>query len=146
LHLATLANEFAETIPDYEFSTAELQGFLLSCKRKPEEAVLKAKLWVTQELVERQQKVAGRYTDERPQRVPLDTQPTAEDSLPNPNGAGFTGLEGITPTASTSPSISGIGPDSSGDPITPPTPPQTPSITPKEPKEGSIVAVLPSGG
>ncbi|KAJ2919564.1 hypothetical protein MD484_g842, partial [Candolleomyces efflorescens] len=89
LHLAALANEFAETIPDYEFSTAELQGFLLSCKRKPEEAVLKAKLWVTQELLERQQRAANRYTDQQPQL--LDTQP-AETNLPIPAGVGFPGL------------------------------------------------------
>ena len=143
MHLAALANEFAETIPDYEFSTAELQGFLLSCKRKPEEAVLKAKLWVTQELLERQQRAANRYTDQQPQL--LDTQP-AETNLPIPAGVGFPGLGGITPTASTSPSISGIGSAPSGDHIAPPTPPQTPSITPKEPKEGSMMAISPCDG
>ncbi|KAJ2923081.1 hypothetical protein H1R20_g9114, partial [Candolleomyces eurysporus] len=130
--LATLANEFAETIPDYEFSTAELQGFLLSCKRKPEEAVLKAKLWVTQELLERQQKPI-RFINGRQQRTPPDTQPGVEASPAN--GVGFSGMGGITPTASTSAS----------DHIAPPTPPQTPSITPKEPKEGSIVDALLSG-
>jgi chaperone BCS1 len=54
--LATLAEKFAEDVPDHEFSTAELQGFLLSCKKKPDEAVAGVSSWVEQELMERQEK------------------------------------------------------------------------------------------
>lgn len=55
--LATLAENFAEGVPDHEFSTAELQGFLLSCKKSPDEAVARVSSWTEQELMERQQKV-----------------------------------------------------------------------------------------
>lgn len=54
--LATLAEKFAEGVPDHEFSTAELQGFLLSCKKSPNEAVAGISSWTEQELMEKQQK------------------------------------------------------------------------------------------
>ncbi|KAF6750363.1 mitochondrial chaperone BCS1 [Ephemerocybe angulata] len=54
--LAALGKEFADNIPNYEFSTAELQGFLLSCKREPGNAARGAKLWVDQERHDRREK------------------------------------------------------------------------------------------
>ena len=54
------ATEFAEQIPDGEFSPADLQEFLLVHKRSPEAAVIGVKAWKTEILEER-----GRREEER---------------------------------------------------------------------------------
>jgi chaperone BCS1 len=41
-----LAGQFSQHIPDKTFTTAELQGFLLTCKFQPEKAVREVKDWV----------------------------------------------------------------------------------------------------
>jgi chaperone BCS1 len=51
--IQTLAEEFAEGVPEHEFSTAELQGYLLTCKKEPEQAVEGISDWVVQERKER---------------------------------------------------------------------------------------------
>jgi chaperone BCS1 len=51
--LLKLAAQFGEAIPDGEFSTAELQGFLLSCKMKPAEAADGIQAWVEKERLDR---------------------------------------------------------------------------------------------
>jgi len=54
--LLKLAETFAAGVPQHEFSTAELQGYLLSCKRTPESAAAGIDVWVEQERVERQKR------------------------------------------------------------------------------------------
>ncbi|TFK29174.1 P-loop containing nucleoside triphosphate hydrolase protein [Coprinopsis marcescibilis] len=54
--LGQLALEFSKCIPENEFTTAELQGYLLSCKTCPEDAVLGSSEWVGQELKERRER------------------------------------------------------------------------------------------
>ncbi|KAF8809901.1 P-loop containing nucleoside triphosphate hydrolase protein [Phlegmacium glaucopus] len=49
-----LAEKFAEGVPEHEFSTAELQGYLLTCKREPEQAVEGVGEWVVEERKERE--------------------------------------------------------------------------------------------
>jgi len=51
-----LSEKFAESIPDHEFSTAELQGYLLSCKREPEKAAAGAAIWVEEEISQRNER------------------------------------------------------------------------------------------
>ncbi|KAF8153881.1 P-loop containing nucleoside triphosphate hydrolase protein [Crassisporium funariophilum] len=51
-----LAEVFALDIPEHEFSTAELQGYLLACKRQPEKAVEGILAWVAQERKEREER------------------------------------------------------------------------------------------
>lgn len=53
LEIQTLAEKFAEGVPEHEFSTAELQGYLLTCKKEPEQAVEGISEWVAQERKER---------------------------------------------------------------------------------------------
>ncbi|KAI5900483.1 P-loop containing nucleoside triphosphate hydrolase protein [Schizophyllum commune H4-8] len=48
--LASLASRFAALVPEAEFSTAELQGFLLSCKTDPERAAADVGAWVAEEM------------------------------------------------------------------------------------------------
>ena len=48
-----MAEKFAEGVPEHEFSTAELQGYLLTCKKEPEQAVEGVLEWVMQERKER---------------------------------------------------------------------------------------------
>ena len=114
--LAALAMEYAECIPEFTFSTAELQGFLLSCKRKPEEAVIGARLWVSQELADEEAK-ASRDTEwkrrQQEEREYASRMMGFPGSLPPPFGHPPM-LDSATPTA-----------------LAPPTPPQTPSLVPK---------------
>ena len=51
--IQTLAEKFAEGVPEHEFSTAELQGYLLTCKKEPEQAVEGVSDWVVQERKEK---------------------------------------------------------------------------------------------
>lgn len=51
-----LSAEFASRIPDDEFTTAELQGYLLLCRKSPREAVDKIDEWVTAERAEKQRR------------------------------------------------------------------------------------------
>lgn len=47
--LRSLAESFAAAVPELTFSTAELQGYLLSCKSSPEDAVKGIKIWADEE-------------------------------------------------------------------------------------------------
>ncbi|KAF5353490.1 hypothetical protein D9756_007928 [Leucocoprinus leucothites] len=51
--VSSLAEDFADQIPEKIFTTAELQGFLLTCKFKPEKAVREAKEWAENTLKEK---------------------------------------------------------------------------------------------
>ncbi|KAJ3575199.1 hypothetical protein NP233_g1251 [Leucocoprinus birnbaumii] len=53
--ISSLAEDFADQIPEITFTTAELQGFLLTCKFKPEKAVREAKEWAENTLREKQE-------------------------------------------------------------------------------------------
>ncbi|KAG6884774.1 hypothetical protein C0993_008377 [Termitomyces sp. T159_Od127] len=56
--ISDLATQFATHIPQHEFSTAEIQGFLLSCKKDPQCAVERVGEWIESELSERREKAA----------------------------------------------------------------------------------------
>lgn len=78
--LSTLGKKFADNIPDHEFSTAELQGYLLSCKKRPEDAAEGVATWIAQERAERRQKdfgatLAGNGTLMTPPHTPPLTSP-----------------------------------------------------------------------
>ena len=47
---------FAEQLPEYEFTTAEIQGYLLSHKKDPEGAVKDLQEWVECERAERERR------------------------------------------------------------------------------------------
>lgn len=123
--LSTLAKEFAENVPDHEFSTAELQGFLLSCKREPEQAARGVKLWVDQEREERRHKGRFKRSGKREER-----HTSTFGALPASDGVG--GAFGIS-----DPSVTvGATEVTSGDASeltcsTPLTPPHTPPLVPK---------------
>jgi chaperone BCS1 len=51
--LLTLASQFGAAIPEDEFSTAELQGFLLAYKTRPADAVDGVSAWIEAERAER---------------------------------------------------------------------------------------------
>jgi len=54
--LGKLAKTFSQDVPENEFSTAELQGYLLSCKKQPEQAATGIGAWVEQERIERKER------------------------------------------------------------------------------------------
>jgi len=55
-HLRILAKKFADMIPDYDFSPADLQDFLLIHKKEAERAVEALPIWMKQTYEERQKK------------------------------------------------------------------------------------------
>lgn len=55
-HLSALASQFADHVPEGEFSTAELQGYLLTYKMQPLDAVNGIAEWVRLERAERQKR------------------------------------------------------------------------------------------
>ncbi|KIM42018.1 hypothetical protein M413DRAFT_445204 [Hebeloma cylindrosporum] len=55
--LVELAKEFASHVPEHEFSTAELQGYLLMWKKSPESAVSGVSEWVEVERKERKERL-----------------------------------------------------------------------------------------
>ncbi|KAF8872803.1 hypothetical protein CPB84DRAFT_1798978 [Gymnopilus junonius] len=59
--LRSLSEKFGDSVPEHEFSTAELQGFLLSCKQNPERAVEEIPKWVENE---KNEKVAREKREE----------------------------------------------------------------------------------
>ncbi|KAJ6550688.1 P-loop containing nucleoside triphosphate hydrolase protein [Mycena vulgaris] len=65
--LAELAQQFAAAIRDYEFSPAELQGYLLSNRERPIAASAKMGAWVVRQRAERQEKEERKA--ERKERV-----------------------------------------------------------------------------
>ncbi len=50
------ARDFADQIPSDEFSTAELQGYLLAHKKQPRQAVDDVNAWIEKERQERREK------------------------------------------------------------------------------------------
>jgi len=54
--LAELAQQFAAAVRDYEFSPAELQGYLLSNRERPIAAAAEMGAWVTRQRAEQQEK------------------------------------------------------------------------------------------
>lgn len=55
-NVCQLAERFSSAIVPDEFTTAELQGYLLSCKTAPEAAVAGISSWIEQEHKERQER------------------------------------------------------------------------------------------
>ncbi|CAA7264045.1 unnamed protein product [Cyclocybe aegerita] len=56
IDLRVLASKFGSSIPEHEFSTAELQGFLLTHKKDPIGAADSAAGWVVQERLDREER------------------------------------------------------------------------------------------
>ena len=54
--LSELASQFAEVVPEDEFSTAELQGYLLTYKMKPLDAVSGIAQWIEHERMEKRER------------------------------------------------------------------------------------------
>lgn len=54
--LERLNREFTAGVPEHEFSTAELQGYLLSCKMMPEKAAKGVRAWVAEERRQKEEK------------------------------------------------------------------------------------------
>ncbi|KAJ7766515.1 P-loop containing nucleoside triphosphate hydrolase protein [Mycena maculata] len=65
--LAELAQQFAATMRDYEFSPAELQGYLLSNRDRPIAAAKEMEAWVARQRAEREEK--AELKAERRERV-----------------------------------------------------------------------------
>lgn len=70
--LKRLSERFASYVPENEFSTAELQGFLLTCKQEPEKAVTGVTAWAEQ--VREEREARKRREEERRLKKMLGTE------------------------------------------------------------------------
>ncbi|KAJ6602231.1 P-loop containing nucleoside triphosphate hydrolase protein [Mycena sp. CBHHK59/15] len=78
--LARLAGQFAASMRDYEYSTAELQGYLLSNRDRPVGAAAEMGAWVARQRAERQEKeehAAERKEFKRVARMKMDAAAAA---------------------------------------------------------------------
>lgn len=62
-HLQDLAKTFAASLPENEFSPADLQDYLLTHKEDPQRAVDQVEAWKTKELAERAKRAAEKEED-----------------------------------------------------------------------------------
>ncbi|KAG6820454.1 hypothetical protein H0H93_000208 [Arthromyces matolae] len=136
--ITDLATQFAAQIPEHEFSTAELQGFLLSCKKKPEEAVKRVAEWVKEEQEERQEKAnkeserkeAARAKKDERERMQMDSAMAKFGGIVSEGfGKYVTGHGGLTPPGR----VGGMSPGPVGTPRTT-AEPLTPSPAYEPPK------------
>jgi mitochondrial chaperone BCS1 len=67
--LSELGAAFASTLPENEFSMAELQGYLLTCKWNPEHAVDGLNQWVDIQRVERLERSKREEVEREKKRV-----------------------------------------------------------------------------
>ena len=64
IDLASLADQFSSGIPEDTFSIAELQGFLLSCKKRPLDAATGVRAWIVKELEQRREREEREESEE----------------------------------------------------------------------------------
>lgn len=74
--LAKLKTEFVTCVPEHEFSTADLQGYLLSCKMLPEKAAKGIAAWVADERRQKEEKQIRKDARRRKMRERMETQST----------------------------------------------------------------------
>jgi chaperone BCS1 len=138
--LRTLASQFSSAIPPHEFSTAELQGYLLGCKTSPCQAAAGVAAWVKSETAERQEK---RRKDEgkRQEKAKAAAEKEAEKAnrygpgmFPNP-GMGIAPQMGMYP----------MGPVNSNTVSSPLASPST-AVTPVIPAVSTVPEALPLVG
>lgn len=86
--ITSLASQFSSAVPEEEFSTAELQGYLLSCKKEPKCAVAEFNVWIEEQRKEREEKrireeerKEKRLVRER-QLININTNPMSQAPLP----------------------------------------------------------------
>lgn len=79
-HIAKLSETFASHVPSDEFSTAEIQGYLLGCKGQPDQAVVGVAGWVKQETREKEEAYERKAKDKRKQSTHPNTAPPAMTS------------------------------------------------------------------
>ena len=74
--LEKLKKEFVACVPEHEFSTADLQGYLLSCKVLPEKAAKGIAAWVADERRQKEEKQMRKDARRRKMRERMETQST----------------------------------------------------------------------
>jgi len=74
--LEKLKKEFVACVPELEFSTADLQGYLLSCKMLPEKAAKGVAVWVADERRQKEEKQMRKDARRRRMRERMETPST----------------------------------------------------------------------
>ncbi|KAF8624314.1 hypothetical protein AX15_005944 [Amanita polypyramis BW_CC] len=104
--MESLAQSFASKVPENEFTTAELQGYLLIHRKSPEKAVEGVLKWVKQERAERERR---REAAEEEQRKKLAKKLESSRTTPA-YGVGRPGGVGMSPAHVGGPGGIGISP------------------------------------
>ncbi|KAJ6505739.1 P-loop containing nucleoside triphosphate hydrolase protein [Mycena vitilis] len=89
--IASLAAQFAAAVPENEFSTAELQGYLQGHKTRPEEAARGVGAWVDAERADR----AAREARENERREKMQARMQAQMGGGMGVGVGYGGAAGV---------------------------------------------------
>ncbi|KIM42019.1 hypothetical protein M413DRAFT_27547 [Hebeloma cylindrosporum] len=108
--LTKLSEQFASYVPDHEFSTAELQGFLLTCKQEPEKAVAGVAAWVEQVREEREARMRREEERRLKKKRGMETKTQSKEDIGVPSvgyplpgsvagGGGFVGGGGTNDAA-----------------------------------------------
>ncbi|KZT21329.1 P-loop containing nucleoside triphosphate hydrolase protein [Neolentinus lepideus HHB14362 ss-1] len=85
--VVALANQFADTLPEHEFSTAEIQGYLLGYKTEPAAAVAGVKVWVEDVKEERAtKKEREEKIEEKKRNAKLQSHRQAGEAMANGMG------------------------------------------------------------
>ncbi|KAJ4471204.1 hypothetical protein C8R41DRAFT_870651 [Lentinula lateritia] len=109
--LSKLAQEFAQKVPDEEFSVAALQGYLLRNKSRPEEAVKGVEAWVEEERRNKEKQKGGKgkgkgseeerkkRREQRKERREKKKKSSAQSNPVSPAVAGNTNQPSDSPSA-----------------------------------------------
>ena len=106
--IRTLACQFRDAVPAHEFSTAELQGYLLTCKTSPTQAANGIAAWVESEMAERMAKKAREGAKKEERRKAAERRYAGMPVMMNPMGAQMGAGRNVGRDATSAPSPIGF--------------------------------------
>ncbi|KAF4597171.1 hypothetical protein EYR40_007622 [Pleurotus pulmonarius] len=98
-----LADEFASHIPEDELTVAELQGYLLACKRRPQAALDGVSEWVVKEKEER---IAREEREKKRKALLAEARQKAQEAMAQRTLANAVGLSALRLAPNTNPALS----------------------------------------
>lgn len=87
-----LADEFASHIPEDELTVAELQGYLLACKRRPQVALDGVSEWIVKERAER---IAREEREKKRKALLAEARQKAQEAMAQRTLANAVGLSAL---------------------------------------------------
>lgn len=87
-----LADEFASHIPEDELTVAELQGYLLACKRRPQVALDGISQWIVKE---REERIAREEREKKRKTLLAEARQKAQEAMAQRTLASAVGLSAL---------------------------------------------------